>query len=140
MYFGHRRFLAFYLLVGFAATLAHILFSGVLGICGTPFPFGHDMLVGASGAIAGVMGAFFILYPNVRLRVSLWIFPLVLPAYMYLLFWVGTDIYRLLTTTNSMIAHWAHIGGFFAGVILVFFATLFVPAPPANPLAHLDDE
>jgi len=60
------------------------------------------------------------------------------PAFLYLLFWVGLDIFNVMKPSVSNVAHWAHIGGFFAGIAMMFVVTMFVPAPAGNPLEHLD--
>jgi len=150
-FFGHKRFLAMYIIVGLLATIAHVLFGGTT--CYLGMPFGSDILIGASGAIAGVMGAFLFLYPASKVRTFVvFIFPrktsggwridffrvLAIPAFVYLIFWVGMDITHLIKPGISNVAHWAHVGGFFAGVGLMFVVTMFMPAPRGNPLEHLD--
>ena len=117
---GRARFLVFYLLCGVAAALAQIAIDPA-----SPAP-----MVGASGAISGVLGAYLMLYPRVRVHVFVGFFLMSLPAYFVLLVWIGlqlldglpqvTSIHQV---TSSGVAVWAHIGGFFAGVLLVrFFA------------------
>lgn len=135
-FFGHKRFLMFYLLAGLLASMAHVLMSGVTCPVGQ---FGADMMIGASGAIAGVMGGFLWLYPGARVRTVILFRVVPIPAFLYLLFWVATDIVSLIVTPGTQIAHWAHIGGFFAGVGILFMVTMFVPAPRGNPLEHLDE-
>jgi membrane associated rhomboid family serine protease len=117
---GRMRFLVFYLLCGLAAAMAQIAIDP-----GSPAP-----MVGASGAISGVLGAYLILYPRVRVHVFVGFFLLSLPAYFVLLVWIGLQLLSGLPqvtsihhVTSSGVAVWAHIGGFFAGVLLVkFFA------------------
>lgn len=150
-FFGHKRFLAFYLIVGLLASVAHVLFGGI--VCHIGMSFGADILIGASGAIAGIMGAFLFLYPGSKIRTFVvflfphkkdggWTFDLfrifAVPAFVYLIFWVGMDIFNVMKPAITNVAHWAHIGGFFAGVALMFIVTMFVPAPAGNPLEHLD--
>jgi membrane associated rhomboid family serine protease len=116
-YLGHFRYLIFYLGSGLAAATAHILLNP-----NSPVP-----TVGASGAIAGVMGAYFILYP--RSRVLVWFPPIFLfqvPAWLMLGYWFliqflsGTATSIALTSeTAGGIAFWAHVGGFVAGVVLI---------------------
>jgi len=117
---GHLRFLLFYLACGVAAGLAHVLFA----------PQSEAPLVGASGAIAGVLAAYLMLHPRVRLWVLvLGRVPLPLPAYVVLLFWIGSQIMNALIPANmggdmgptneAEVAWWAHIGGFAAGSVLV---------------------
>lgn len=150
-YFGHKRFLAIYLIVGLLASIAHVLFGGV--VCHFGMRFGADMMIGASGAIAGVMGAFLFLYPGSKIRTFVvFLFPrrknggwtvdlyriFAVPAFVYLIFWIAMDIFNVMKPAITNVAHWAHIGGFFAGVGLMFVATMFKPAPAGNPLEHLD--
>src|SRR5271154_2805635 len=115
-YLGHFSYLLFYLLSGFAAAVAHILLN-----TGSSVP-----TVGASGAIAGVMGAYFVLYP--RARVLMWFPPIFLfhlPAWLVLGYWFfvqfmsGTATSIAETSQNGGIAFWAHVGGFVAGVVLI---------------------
>lgn len=141
-YFGRRWFAAFYLAAGFAAALAHVLFGGVAcNIAGQT-----AIVIGASGAIAGVMGAFLFLHPGARVRTLIGLFKpffweMKLPAVMFLGYWFVLDFLKGVGWISSIgVAHWAHIGGFVAGVVLVFIATmLFKPAPQADPFAYLDE-
>jgi len=135
-FFGHKRFLAFYLIVGLLASVAHVLFGGI--VCHIGMSFGADIMIGASGAIAGVMGAFLFLYPAAKVRTIVIFRVFSVPAFVYLIFWVGMDIFNVMKPAITNVAHWAHIGGFFAGVALMFVVTMFVPAPAGNPLEHLD--
>jgi membrane associated rhomboid family serine protease len=115
-YLGHFSYLMFYLLCGLAAGVTHILLNQASRV----------PTVGASGAIAGVMGAYFILYP--RARVLVWFPPIFLfhvPAWLMLGYWFlanflsGTTTAIADTSQAGGIAFWAHIGGFVAGVIMV---------------------
>jgi membrane associated rhomboid family serine protease len=132
---GHRRFLVFYLLCGLAAALLHILIDPA-----SPVP-----TVGASGAISGVMGAYLVLYPRVRVSVyipPIFIFPF--PAWAVLIYWfflqLFTGLPQMLQVNPNVsggVAVWAHVGGFVAGVALV---KLFVnPAYLQQRAAHLSD-
>jgi len=117
---GHFRYLVLYLLSGLAASLLHIAFNA-----GSPVPS-----VGASGAIAGVMGAYFLLFPSARV---LTLVPLVfyvtfvwLPAWLVLGFWFVAQFLSGAATSiadsrqpSGGIAFWAHVGGFLAGVLLI---------------------
>jgi membrane associated rhomboid family serine protease len=112
---GHVRFLVFYLITGAAATGAHI-FMGP----GSPVP-----VVGASGAISGVMGAYLLLYPRVRVE-TLFIFVIFLriipvPAWFVLILWFGLQVLSGYTDplATTGVAVWAHVGGFVAGVLLI---------------------
>jgi membrane associated rhomboid family serine protease len=110
---GHVRFLLFYLLCGIAAGLAHTLVDTA-----SQMP-----LVGASGAIGGVLGAYLVLYPRARIWVLLFLrIPMRLPAIWVLGGWIALQFLSLGSTVEEgeAIAWWAHIGGFAAGVALVF--------------------
>jgi membrane associated rhomboid family serine protease len=115
---GHRRYLLFYLLTGIAATLAHVF---------TTFFFGHDPLipmVGASGAISGVLGGYILLFPLNRVKVLFFPFIVNLPAFIILGLWIVFQIMDGLGTLGGQttgIAYTAHIGGFIAGLALVKF-------------------
>jgi membrane associated rhomboid family serine protease len=114
---GSIRFLFFYLLTGLAAGLTHYL-TNADSVVPT---------VGASGAIAGVLGAYFVLFPRSQIivLVPIFFFPFFfqLPAVTYLLFWflsqiLGGAIAGLSASQVGGIAFWAHAGGFVAGVLL----------------------
>jgi len=108
---GHGRFLAFYLLCGLVAALAHIAADPA-----SPVP-----TLGASGAISGVLGAYLILYPRARVLVPIIVFPLYLPAYVLLVLWILFQVGSAATggPIGGGIAWWEHIGGFVAGAVLV---------------------
>jgi membrane associated rhomboid family serine protease len=110
---GHTMFLAFYLLCGVAGGLAHALFAP-----GSTLP-----LVGASGAIAGVIAAYLMLHPRVRVWVLAFrIVPLRLPAVLVLGLWVVTQLAMVvLSPPSDGVAWWAHVGGMVAGAVLVLF-------------------
>ena len=114
---GRVRFAIFYLISGVAAALLQVLFNPASGI----------PMVGASGAISGVMGAYLILYPRVRVfaLVVLGFFftSIALPAWTMLLYWAAiqlvSGLFGLLAEERGGVAVWAHIGGFVAGVVLI---------------------
>ncbi len=116
-YLGHFTYLVFYFVVGAAAGVTHILLNQ-----GSRIPS-----VGASGAIAGVMGAYFILYP--RARVLVWFPPIFffhVPAWLMLGYWFVMNFFSGAATaiaethqTSGGVAFWAHVGGFIAGVVLI---------------------
>ena len=118
-YFGHFRFLLFYVGAGLAAGLVHIAFN-----LGSTVPS-----VGASGAIAGVMGAYFLLYPNARVLTLVPFFVVFftwLPAWLVLGYWFVVQFLsgtagQLSTSTRATggVAFWAHVGGFAAGALFV---------------------
>jgi membrane associated rhomboid family serine protease len=116
-YLGHFRYLVFYLVSGVAAALLQIILN----------PYSPIPTVGASGAIAGVMGAYFILYP--RARVLTWFPPIFffhVPAWLMLGYWFLVQFFSgtvasiaVTSQTTGGIAFWAHVGGFVAGVLMI---------------------
>lgn len=113
-YMGSLRFLLFYLLCGLVAGLTHYLIN----------PSSVIPVVGASGAVAGVMGAYFLMFKHAKILTYIPpIFLLNLPAWIYLGFWGLSQLYcgtADIISANSCgsIAFWAHIGGFGAGMFL----------------------
>lgn len=116
---GAPRFALFYVLCGLAAGAAHVLADPA-----SPVP-----AVGASGAISGVMGAYFVLFPRVRVRM-LFIFVIFfrvipLPAWLVLLWWLALQVLIGLPQLAGVgdlaggVAVWAHVGGFLAGAVLI---------------------
>ncbi len=107
---GHWKFLLFYLLCGAAAGFAHAF---MLPDLQTP-------TIGASGAVAGVLGAYMVLHPRVKVLVIVlkW-FPLYVSAYFVLALWLGFQIFSVWVGGGGQVAWWAHIGGFAAGAILI---------------------
>lgn len=115
---GHWRFLAFYLASGVIAGLAHVALA----------PASMLPTIGASGAIAGVLGAYFVLFPSARV---LTLVPLIfipwlveIPAFVYLGIWFLSQVSSVLVNLGSAgdfsgIAWWAHIGGFAFGALVV---------------------
>lgn len=111
---GHRRYIAFYLLAGLLASLAHVA-TNLTG------PGARLPSLGASGAISGVMGAYVVLYPLRRVRVILFRIFTEVPAYVAVGIWFLFQLVSGLAVfggEQSGIAYAAHIGGFAAGVIL----------------------
>ena len=126
---GRARFLGFYLACGVAAAAAQIAIG----------PNSLIPNVGASGAIAGVLGAYFVLYPNARVLslVPLFIFFLAeIRAYWVLLLWIVLNIFQGVAGLGMAgaggVAHFAHIGGFFAGIFLIYL--LGGPRLAAGPM------
>ena len=118
-YLGHSLYLFLYFLCGIAAALLHTLFN-----LNSILPS-----VGASGAIAGVMGAYFVLYPRARVLTLVpffFVFFMWLPAWIVLGYWFVAQFLSGAATSiaqhgssSSGIAFWAHVGGFIAGVLLI---------------------
>lgn len=109
---GSVRYLAFYLAGGVAAAAAQIVLGG-------PRP---EPMIGASGAIAAVLGAFFVLYPQARVLALVPIFIFIefvwLPAWVFLLGWFAIQL--LSSGAGGGVAWHAHVGGFVAGVLLLW--------------------
>ena len=116
---GGMRYLIFYLLSGVAAGLLQTYI----------LPTSQIPMIGASGAIAGVLGAYLVLFPRSRIASLvpiLFIFTIIeIPASLFLLFWFASQLYSgwfaIQGGGASGIAWWAHIGGFIFGLIMVFF-------------------
>jgi membrane associated rhomboid family serine protease len=113
---GHGRYVVFYLLCGLAAASAQTLVN----------PNSAIPMVGASGAISGVMGAYIVLYPRVRIHMLIFlgffITRAVVPAYVMLGYWLLLQIVGglpALAEESGGVAFWAHAGGFLAGAVLV---------------------
>lgn len=109
---GHMRFLVFYLLCGVAGGLAHAVMT----------PASDVPLIGASGAVAGVISAYLILHPRVRVWVLAFRFiPLRISAAWALGAWIATQFVMLAIPDETPVAWWAHIGGILAGAFLIVF-------------------
>ena len=112
--FGHLRFLIFYMLCGITAGLSQLVHA----------PHSMVPVVGASGAIAGVMGAYFMMFPYARIRV-MFLFIIIpiffyIPAYFFLPIWFLTQVTNAFSPIGQVsdVAWWAHIGGFIFGMAL----------------------
>jgi len=110
---GSGAFLPFYLACGVLAGLCHVGFA----------PDSAIPTLGASGAISGVLGAYFVRFPHARILtvVPLFVIPFLaeIPALVFLGIWFALQIIQGITGTAGMVAVWAHAGGFVAGVLLV---------------------
>ncbi len=107
---GHVRFLIFYLLCAVAGALCH-------GLAGTS---SQAPLIGASGAISGVVTAYLVLHPRVRVWVLVFMrIPLPLPAFVPLLLWIGQQFTMLVLEPDGGVSWGAHVGGILAGGVLV---------------------
>ncbi len=119
---GHFRFIVFYLLSGVAAALAQTVIGP-----GSPIP-----MIGASGAVAGVLGAYLILFPHARiltlLIIGFFVRTVYIPALVVLGFWAVVQFLSGFLTLGlhtggepgGGVAFWAHVGGFVAGMVLLF--------------------
>ncbi len=108
---GHLRYLGFYLIAGVAAGLALVAME----------PASRVAVVGASGAIAGVLGAYFFLFPGARIATFVFIRSIEIPAIFYLLAWFALQLYSGIASSDAGaqvggVAWWAHVGGFLFGV------------------------
>jgi len=109
---GRGRFTAFYLVSGVAAALAQVLASAASGSLEAP-------MVGASGAIAGVLAAYLRLFPGARVLTLAFVFVVWLPAWIVLGLWILSQVLAVLGGGAPGVALFAHIGGFAAGWLLV---------------------
>jgi len=134
---GHVRFVLFYAICGIAAVLAQALPD-----VGSQIP-----MIGASGAISGVLGAYLLLYPMARVTVFIPLFIILhrmkVPAMFVLVVWFLMQLYSSLTTSSEGggVAFGAHIGGFIAGMIFIPLfkykhVPLQIPFVDFNPLAR----
>lgn len=116
-YLGHFKYLVFYLLSGLCAMTTQVLI----------YPHSTLPTVGASGAIAGVLGAYFILYPRARVLTWFFVFVLYIPAWIMLGYWfvfqffAGTAALSMARSGRDVggVAVWAHVGGFVTGMLMI---------------------
>jgi len=109
---GARRFFYFYLICGAIAGLTQILAS----------PHSLVPMIGASGAVSGVLGAYFLLFPRARIATAFFIFVFEIPAFVFLFFWIALQILSQKVAGHQEgggVAYLAHIGGFFSGLLLI---------------------
>jgi membrane associated rhomboid family serine protease len=131
---GHLRYLGFYLVCGVLASLAHVFTSAALHA---------DLLVpslGASGAISGVLGGYFLLFPRRRVRVLIFRFVREVPALVAIGVWFAfqliSSIGMFSGDSGGGVAYGAHIGGFIAGLVLVKLFLIGKPSPGERLLPH----
>jgi hypothetical protein len=110
---GHIKYFVFYILCGFLSGISHLFFN----------LNSNYATIGGSGAIAGVMGAYLILYPRAKV---LTLFPvffipvfLNIPAFIFLGLWFAIQVFNATGATGSKVAWWAHVGGFVVGIIFL---------------------
>jgi membrane associated rhomboid family serine protease len=115
---GHFNYLLFYLFAGIIGSIAHILSA----------PGSEIPIIGASGAIAGILGAYFLSFPKARILTLVPVFFLItfirIPAIIFLPIWFGIQLLNGLSTAGmaaEAVAWWAHIGGFIGGAVLLPF-------------------
>jgi membrane associated rhomboid family serine protease len=124
---GHGRYLFFYLLTGVVSVVAHGLVD----------PSSQIPLVGASGAISGVLGAYIVMFPRARVVTLVILFLFEVPAFFFILFWFVIQVFSgfgaLAAPSQAGVAFFAHVGGFVAGVGYV----LTTGARQRRPVAYL---
>ena len=112
---GRVKFVAFYLLSGIGAAYLQALID----------PSSTIPMIGASGAIAGVLGGYLLLHPKANVNVLMWIIIFIsvirIPAYIVLGFWIIGQFFNASFGAEGGVAYFAHIGGFVAGMILIPF-------------------
>ncbi|HKT88830.1 MAG TPA: rhomboid family intramembrane serine protease [Candidatus Sulfotelmatobacter sp.] len=116
-YLGHFKYLVFYLLAGLLAMSTQVAI----------YPHSNVPTVGASGAIAGVLGAYFLLYPRARVLTWFFVFIIYLPAWIVLGEWIVLQFFYGAATLSMEragrdvggVAFWAHVGGFASGLVMV---------------------
>lgn len=113
--FGHAKFLIFYLLCGIAATFAQLVFTATSSVPN----------LGASGAIAGVLGAYIVMFPRGQVRVMMGRGIIPMPALVVIGFWIVLQFVSGIGSISQSaetggVAYMAHIGGFIAGIVLTF--------------------
>ena len=126
---GHGRYLVFYLLCGMGANALEIATAVNSNLPG----------LGASGAIAGVLAAYLVLYPTSRvgtlIPIGIFFLPARIPAWLFIIGWFGIQlldgVMSLSDTAAGGVAYWAHVGGFVTGLVLV---RLFTQAPRVRQL------
>jgi len=113
---GPRQFFYFYLLCGLIASMTELLTAR------------HSLvpMIGASGAVSGILGAYFLLFPRAKIATAFFVFVFEIPAFVFLLLWIALQILSEEAIFHAHqegggVAYLAHIGGFFAGLLLISF-------------------
>jgi membrane associated rhomboid family serine protease len=130
-YLGHFKYLVFYIVSGLLAMATQVAI----------YPNSNVPTVGASGAIAGVLGAYFILYPRARVLTWFFVFVFYLPAWVMLGYWFVLQFLTGAATLSTAamgrdvggVAVWAHVGGFVAGMVMI---KLFSERGRRSPYAY----
>ena len=111
---GHKKFILYFLLCGIIATLTQIWISSDSVV----------PIIGASGAISGIMAGYMLKYPSARIHTLVFVFPVVLPAVVVVGFWFATQVMNgfgnLYNADGGGVAWFSHIGGFVAGGLVMF--------------------
>jgi len=109
---GHVRFLMFYTMCGIFAGVVHIW----------AMPHSTTPLIGASGAVSGIITAYLMLHPKVKTWVlAFWWIPLRISAAWALGFWAGLQVFNAIASSGNNVAWWAHVGGLVSGALLILF-------------------
>lgn len=112
---GHKKFLAFYLICGVLAAFLQVIIN----------PDSTVPMIGASGAIAGILGAYLVLHPKANVNVLFWLFIFItvikVPAFIVLSVWIVSQFFSASIGSEGGVAYFAHIGGFIAGGLLISF-------------------
>ncbi len=116
-YLGHFKYLVFYIVAGLLAMITQVAI----------YPYSNVPTVGASGAIAGVLGAYFLLYPRARVLTWFFVFIIYIPAWFVLGEWFVMQFFQGAATLSLAqagrdvggVAFWAHIGGFISGMVMI---------------------
>jgi len=109
---GHLRFIMFYIMCGVFAGITHAVVA----------PNSDVPLIGASGAVAGIVAAYLMLHPKVKVWVlALWRIPIRITAAWVLGFWVLLQLFNAIADSAEDVAWWAHVGGLAAGALLILF-------------------
>ena len=124
--FGHLGFGLFYILCGVAAALVHVAMQ----------PNSHEPLIGASGAVSGVLAAYLLMFPHARIWIFLFVpLPFRIPAWVVLGGWIILQFFMLAQENPEaqQVAWWAHIGGFCMGLVytLILRSPLLLRRPAA---------
>lgn len=109
---GHLKYFIFYLLTGIIGGIAHILSN----------PFSEVPIIGASGAIAGVLGAYLVTFPRARVLTFIFIVIVEIPAVIFLAMWFVLQLFNGTASLGGAadpVAWWAHVGGFLSGMLLI---------------------
>ncbi|MGP0060906.1 MAG: rhomboid family intramembrane serine protease [Beijerinckiaceae bacterium] len=106
---GHLRFFAFYILCGLAGGAVYVVST----------PHGIVPVVGASGAIAGVMAAYLMIRPCAKIEIWAFVFPYPVPALAFIGLWIATQILHVQMHSEDDVAYWVHLGGAIAGALLI---------------------
>lgn len=115
--FGHVGYLGFYILCGIVAAFTHI--ASVLGT-----PDLYSGVIGASGAISGVLGAYVVLFPKAKVLTLVTYLIIPIPAIAFIGFWFVLQWLSVYLDASGGVAYWAHIGGFIVGAVLALTAGL----------------